>query len=93
MYVSHISISSDYDDESIDSYVSNVILNDSEAKDTASPAALAPSSPDYVLTSPDYILVSNTKTKPFKAPASPDYTPDSDTDTKPFKEDPQEAGP
>ncbi|GKD22805.1 hypothetical protein Tco_1224508, partial [Tanacetum coccineum] len=37
----------------------------SEAKDTASPAALTPPSSDYVLASLDYVLALDTKTEPF----------------------------
>nr|GEX20747.1 hypothetical protein [Tanacetum cinerariifolium]GEX27879.1 hypothetical protein [Tanacetum cinerariifolium] len=85
MFVSHISISSGYGDESVDSYVCRVILTDSEAEDTALHVAIAPSSPDYVLASLDYILALDTETDPFEAPPSPDYAPDFDSYTKLFE--------
>nr|GEY40316.1 hypothetical protein [Tanacetum cinerariifolium] len=88
MSTSHISIYSDSNNESSGSFISYIILSDSEAEETASPAALTPSSPDYILTSPDYLPALDMKTKSFEALASPDYTQGSDTMTKPFEEDP-----
>nr|GEY36653.1 hypothetical protein [Tanacetum cinerariifolium] len=79
MSSSHISIYSDSNDESTNSYVSYIILSDSEAEDTASPIGLAPPSPDYIPALPDYAPASNTKTEPFKAQTSPNYTLDLDT--------------
>ncbi|GKC83309.1 hypothetical protein Tco_1139026 [Tanacetum coccineum] len=91
MSTSHISIYPEFDDESICSSDSYIILSESQVEDTALPAALAPPSPDYVPASSDYVSASDKETKPFKAPASPDYTPRSDTKTEPFKGNPQEA--
>ncbi|GJS16586.1 hypothetical protein Tco_0411058 [Tanacetum coccineum] len=72
MSTTRISIYSDSDNESADMFVSYIILSDSEAEDTALPAALAPPSVDYVQASPEYILISNTDIEPFEAPTSPD---------------------
>nr|GFB29134.1 hypothetical protein [Tanacetum cinerariifolium] len=79
MSSSYISIYSNSDDESTSSYVSYIILSHLEARDTASPAALVPPSPDYILASSDYVPALDTKNEPFKAPTSPDYTLDSTT--------------
>ncbi|GKB37820.1 hypothetical protein Tco_0882762 [Tanacetum coccineum] len=81
MSTSHISVSSDFDDESTDSFVSYIILSDSKIEDVASPTVVL-----------NYVLDSNTYTESFEVPASPDYTLGSNTETKPFEEDPQEAG-
>ncbi|GJV49590.1 hypothetical protein Tco_1439802 [Tanacetum coccineum] len=81
MSTSHISVSSDFDDESTDSFVSYIILSDSKIEDVASPTVVL-----------NYVLDSNTDTESFEVPASPDYTLGSNTETKPFEEDPQEAG-
>ncbi|GJS03307.1 hypothetical protein Tco_0319815 [Tanacetum coccineum] len=91
MYTSYITIFLDSKNESTGSSISYIILSESNAKETASPAALAPPSPDYIPSSQDYVLASNTKTKPFEAPTLPNYASGLDTKTEPFEEDPQEA--
>ncbi|GJY36092.1 hypothetical protein Tco_0421470 [Tanacetum coccineum] len=68
---SHISIYSNYDDESIESSISYIILSDSEAEGVTSPTAVL-----------DYALVLNTDTELFEAPPSPDYAPALDADTE-----------
>ncbi|GJV48003.1 hypothetical protein Tco_1438215 [Tanacetum coccineum] len=73
MSTSHMSISSDSYDESIDSSVSYILL-DKETADIASPTTVL-----------DYALAFNAETKPFEAPPSPDYALASDADTEPLE--------
>ncbi|GJZ64412.1 hypothetical protein Tco_0620833 [Tanacetum coccineum] len=94
-----MSISSDSNDESIDSSVSYIILSDTETADTASPTAILEYSPAFdaetapfeAPLSPDYAPTSNADTEPLEAPASPDYTLRSDTESEPSEHDPKES--
>ncbi|GJU64941.1 hypothetical protein Tco_1246776 [Tanacetum coccineum] len=95
---SHISIYSNYDDESTESSIYYIILSDSEAEGVASPTAVL----DYALVSntdtelfeappsPDYALALDADTEFLEAPASPDYTLGSDTKFEPSEHDLEE---
>ncbi|GKB07670.1 hypothetical protein Tco_0835954 [Tanacetum coccineum] len=99
MSTSHISISSDSDDEIISSYVSYIILSDLETEDIASPTVIleylpasdAQIKPFEVPPSLDYAPALDADTEPLEAPASPDYTPGSDTQSEPSEHDPEES--
>ncbi|GKD63742.1 hypothetical protein Tco_1305850 [Tanacetum coccineum] len=89
----------DYDDESIGSSVSYIILSDSETKDTVSLTAVLDYAPDFdaetesfeAPPSPDYASALDADTKPLEAPTSPDYTPGSDTNSKSSEHDLEES--
>ncbi|GKE31253.1 hypothetical protein Tco_1450575, partial [Tanacetum coccineum] len=66
MSVSHISVSSSYDDESTRSSIPYIILTDSEAEDATLPVAPALLSLDYVPASPDYTPDFDLDSEPFE---------------------------
>ncbi|GKB08138.1 hypothetical protein Tco_0836422 [Tanacetum coccineum] len=66
MSVSHISISSCFNDESTRSSIPYIILTDSEIEDATLAVVPAPLSLDYVPASPDYTSDSNSDSEPFK---------------------------
>ncbi|GJZ38946.1 hypothetical protein Tco_0585509 [Tanacetum coccineum] len=101
MSVSHITILSDSETESIGSSALYVILSDSEAAVGVVPAVVpkiapetktepseAPPSLVYAPGSPDYAPASDDDTESLEALASPDYSLVSDTQSDSSKADP-----
>ncbi|GJR97428.1 hypothetical protein Tco_0269602 [Tanacetum coccineum] len=89
MSTSYITISLDSGDESTALFVSYIIISNSEDEDTASPAALAPPSLDYVPASPNYAPGLETDTEPLEEdPKEAEHNPKESSEEDPSEEVP-----